>query len=170
VAAYIVQRLHSPEDFIRQLKGFLLTPNTAPVAALFAVAVILMIVGLPAGGLIATVLGMGLMRWQTAGPVNAIGAYDNDRLIGGIRLRYQRHKRTLSAVGMYVEPEYRRHGIGRQLMLEANRQAEANRDIRWFVIFSPVHPATRRLTTLVGVRLTLHSDASVQVQRSLAGK
>lgn len=62
-----------------------------------------------------------------------LGAFDGSTLIGAVGLSFERrerarHKATL--FGMYVRPQWRGRGIGRQLVLSALARASERRDVK----------------------------------------
>jgi ribosomal protein S18 acetylase RimI-like enzyme len=65
------------------------------------------------------------------------GAFDNEQLIGAVTLALEKKnklKHRANIVAMYVDPEKRRFGIGKSLMLEAINKAKTMESIKQIYI------------------------------------
>lgn len=95
----------------------------------------------------------GLLRISRYGPSSGIGCHVLDadgshgKLVGGLRMRFERRSRRIWIAGLLVEPDWRGAGIGTALMLAAFRLAQkkmADGPVT-VSVFAPSHPASKAI-------------------------
>jgi GNAT superfamily N-acetyltransferase len=95
----------------------------------------------------------GLVRISRYGKSSGIGCYaaaadgSPRKLVGGLRMRLDRHDRRMWIAGLLVEPQWRGSGIATALMLAAFRLAEqeaADGPVS-ISVFAPTHPASKAI-------------------------
>lgn len=155
VARYVTRGFFSPRELPQAFARMLLTGEFGlfvgiPIALLVAARLVPEMLSLVLTGVAVVWLIAGLLRISRYGPSSGIGCYvgsPQGRLVGGLRMRFERRNRRIWIAGLLVEPECRGAGIGTALMLAAFRLAQqqvAHGPVT-VSVFAPSHPASKAI-------------------------
>lgn len=146
-SGYVLRRSLAPATLAPTLAGLLRSPEIAPLAASWIGAAIAGLFGFAWLALALLALGLGTTIWGCAGRVDALAALNQrGELVGGLRMRINRRRRTLWIMGLFVEPELRRSGTALELVAAALERAQAEFGGQGKVIaYAPTHAASKRI-------------------------
>lgn len=158
VAKYVTRGFFSLRELPQALARMLLTGEFGlfvgiPIALLFAARFVPDTPSSILTGVAVVWLFAGLVRISRYGPSSGIGCYVLDadgaqgKLVGGLRMRFERSRRRIWIAGLLVEPAWRGAGIGTALMLAAFRLAQKQVAHGPVIVsvFAPSHPASKAI-------------------------
>lgn len=146
VSSYVLRRSLAARELPSALAGLRHTSEMRALVAISAVAVGLAGLGLPVAAATLVVCAAAWAATHAAGRVVGLGLYRDGRLVGGLRMRHHGRRRTVTIMGLYVEPSHRRSGAAKLLLAEALTHARELLGPRGSVVaYAPTHPASRRL-------------------------
>lgn len=157
-AKYVTRGFFTLRELPQALARMLLTGEFGlfvgiPIALLFAARFVPDTPSSILTGIAVVCLIAGLVRISRYGPSSGIGCYVLDadgaqgKLVGGLRMRFERGSRRIWIAGLLVEPAWRGAGIGTALMLTAFRLAQrqvAHGPVT-VSVFAPSHPASKAI-------------------------
>lgn len=158
VSRYVTRGFFGPRELPQAFARMLLTGEFGlfvgiPITLLLAARLVPDTLSLILTGVAVVWLVAGLVRISRYGASSGIGCYVLDaggsqgKLVGGLRMRFERGRRRIWIAGLLAEPDWRGAGIGTALILAAFRLAQkqvAHGPVT-VSVFAPSHPASKAI-------------------------